>query len=69
MMLSLFEGKTIDFEVDEYRKGTTIVPGRIIRSGYGREPSSSARAEMTPIIEINGKLRPAGQTTFPKTGR
>ena len=67
MLLSLFEGQTIDFEVDEYRKGTTIVPGRIIRSGYNQARSSDGE-EMKPIIEMNGKLRfeLPGRPLFPK---
>jgi hypothetical protein len=34
VMLSLFEGKTIDFLVTEPNKPNTIVPGKIIRSNY-----------------------------------
>ncbi|MDQ3119981.1 MAG: hypothetical protein M3Q89_10510 [Verrucomicrobiota bacterium] len=34
LMLSLFEGQTIDFRVSEPERPVTIVPGKIIRSGY-----------------------------------
>lgn len=71
LLLSLFEGKTIDFlyrTADEER----IIPGRIIRSGYAphqaglrqygqdyRERQMAyARSSMgQPIIEVNGKLQ------------
>src|SRR5437588_10480745 len=36
LLLSLFEGKTIDFLVVEPNKPNTIVPGKIVRSGYAR---------------------------------
>jgi hypothetical protein len=36
LLLSLFEGKTIDFLVVEPNKPNTIVQGKIIRSGYVR---------------------------------
>ena len=68
LLLSLYEGKTIDFEVS----GGQIVKGKVIRSGY--TPHSyfamnrygqnyyQAQAAMVsmsgqPIIEINGQLR------------
>src|SRR5712671_2687598 len=55
LLLSLFEGKTIDF-VNERMKDNTmtreIIPGKIIRSGY--VPGGGAQQ---PIIEVNGKLQ------------
>src|SRR5947199_6814278 len=36
LLLSLFEGKTIDFLVVEANKPNTIVQGKIVRSGYAR---------------------------------
>src|SRR5207237_1538422 len=36
LLLSLFEGKTIDFLVTEPNKPNTIVQGKVIRSGYVR---------------------------------
>ena len=66
MLLSLYEGKTIDFEVP----GGANVRGRVIRSGYvphnyfamnryGQQyyqQQMSAGSE-TPVIEVNGQLR------------
>ena len=34
MMLSLFEGKEIDFLVTEPQKPDRVVKGRVVRSGY-----------------------------------
>jgi hypothetical protein len=66
LLLSLFEGKTIDFLVEKNDK-TEIVRGRIVRSGYSpdavRNPQpyygqpQIANAGDLPIIEIDGKLR------------
>src|SRR5437764_5405859 len=36
LLLSFFEGKTIDFLVVEANKPNTIVQGKIVRSGYAR---------------------------------
>jgi len=61
LLLSLFEGKTIDFETLRLKDNTQvreIVPGKIIRSGY--VPGGSSEQ---PIIEVNGKL----QFTLPGT--
>jgi hypothetical protein len=72
LLLSLYEGKTIDFLVQ--REGRPeVVPGKIIRSGYAphnymamnRYGSQYYQAQMAyaqggneqPIIEIEGKLR------------
>jgi hypothetical protein len=64
MLLSLFEGKTIDFLVAQGDK-TEIVSGKIIRGGYGGQQEAS-----TPIIEVGGKLRFSlpGQPLFPALG-
>ena len=68
LLLSLFEGKTIDFETLRLKDNTQdreIIPGKIIRSGYvpGGEP-------VQPIIEVNGKLQFSlpGQPLFPDLG-
>src|ERR1035437_4904016 len=71
LLLSLFEGKTIDFlyrTADEER----IIPGRIIRSGYAphqagmrqygqdyreRQMAYAQGSLGQPIIEVNGKLQ------------
>jgi hypothetical protein len=62
MLLFLFEGKTIDFQVQRGDQ-TFLVPGKIIRSGYVPGPrgsggySSGYSSGMQPIIEVDGKLR------------
>ena len=68
LLLSLFEGKTIDFQ-NERMKGNTmtreLISGKIIRSGY--VPGGEAQS---PIIEVNGKLQFTlpGQPLFPDLG-
>ena len=55
LLLSLFEGKTIDFQNIRLKDNTQvreIVPGKIIRSGY--VPGGGSEQ---PIIEVNGKLQ------------
>ncbi|HZM00163.1 MAG TPA: hypothetical protein VFD43_07930 [Planctomycetota bacterium] len=68
LLLSLFEGQTIDFQVVR-EGGEFIVPGRIVRSGYvpasqlggydrwgnWRPPQPGVNTQ--PIIEVEGKLR------------
>lgn len=72
LLLSLFEGKTIDFLVQRENK-QEVVPGKIIRSGYVPHSPMAMRqygpqyyqAQMAyaqggseqPIIEVEGKLR------------
>jgi len=68
LLLSLFEGKTIDFENIRTRDNTQVrelVAGKIIRSGY--VPHGAAEQ---PIIEVNGKLQFSlpGQPLFPDLG-
>ena len=68
MLLSLFEGKTIDFENIRTKDNTQVrelIPGKIIRSGY--VPHGAAEQ---PIIEVNGKLQFSlpGQPRFPDLG-
>ncbi len=65
-LLSLYEGRTIDFEI----QGGQTVKGKVIRSGYvphnsfamnryGEQyyQSQMVAASETPIIEVNGQLR------------
>ncbi len=52
-LLSLFEGKTIDFSVKESKKEDHIIKGKIIRSGYG----AGGQNPTQPIIEVDGKLQ------------
>ena len=63
LLLSLYEGKTIDFQVDQKQ----IVQGKIIRSGYA---PNSPNGASEPIIEVNGKLQFSlpGQPIFPALG-
>src|SRR5665213_2601179 len=68
LLLSLFEGKTIDFEKMRTRDNTQtneLIPGKIIRSGY-----VLGGAAQQPIIEVNGKLQFSlpGQPLFPDLG-
>jgi hypothetical protein len=68
LLMSLFEGRTIDFEKTWLHNstGTTeLVSGKIIRSGY--IPGVN---DQQPIIEVNGKLQFSlpGQPLFPDLG-
>src|ERR1017187_4569815 len=61
LLLSLFEGKTIDFQnlrLKDNTQSRELIPGKIIRSGY--VPGGGSEK---PIIEVNGKL----QFTLPGT--
>ncbi len=67
-LLSLNEGRTIDFENIRLKASTQtrdIIQGKIIRSGY--VPHGAAQE---PIIEVNGKLQFTlpGQPLFPDLG-
>ena len=61
-LLALNEGKVIEFLVRDQNAKEYRIPGKIIRSGYnpGGEP-------LTPIIEVDGKLRFSlpGEPLFP----
>ena len=68
LLLSLFEGKTIDFVKERMKDNTMtreIIPGKIVRSGY--VPGGQAQS---PIIEVNGKLQftMPGSPIFPDLG-
>ncbi len=68
LLLSLFEGKTIDFEkvrMKDSTQTTELIPGKIVRSGY--VPGGDAQQ---PIIEVDGKLQFSlpGQPLFPDLG-
>ncbi|TAL02471.1 MAG: hypothetical protein EPO07_07310, partial [Verrucomicrobia bacterium] len=69
LLLSLFEGKTIDFLDTRMKDNTQIrelIPGKIIRSGY--VPGGGGGEQ--PIIEVDGKVRFSlpGQPLFPSLG-
>lgn len=65
LLLSLNEGKTLDFLARDRDAKEYVVKGRVIRSGY-----NSAGSAATPIIEVEGKLRFSlpGQPVFPSLG-
>jgi len=68
LLLSLFEGKTIDFENKRLKDNTEIrelIPGKIIRSGY-----LPGGHRVSPIIEVAGKLQFSlpGTPIFPSLG-
>ena len=68
LLLSLFEGKTIDFEKVRLKDNTQtieLIPGKIVRSGY--VPGGQAQQ---PIIEVDGKLQFSlpGEPRFPDLG-
>jgi hypothetical protein len=71
LLLSLYEGKTIDFQVPDKEGSTHTVQGKIIRSGYlphsTDEQTSYAQDLEQPVIELNGKLQFSlpGQPLFP----
>ncbi|HXI69285.1 MAG TPA: hypothetical protein VNN22_02895, partial [Verrucomicrobiae bacterium] len=69
LLLSLFEGKTIDFVKERMKDNTMvreIIPGKVVRSGY--VPGGGAQQQ--PIIEVNGKLQftMPGSPVFPDLG-
>jgi hypothetical protein len=68
LLLSLFEGKTIDFQETRMKDNTQVrdlIPGKIVRSGF--VPGGEAQQ---PIIEVDGKLQFSlpGQPLFPDLG-
>ena len=65
LLLSLFEGKTLDFVMHEPQKPDGVVAGKIVRSGY--VPGGPS---VQPIIEVNGRLQFSlpGEPRFPALG-
>jgi hypothetical protein len=68
LLLSLFEGKTLDFQRQRMKDQTQVmelVPGKVIRSGY--IPGGGSEQ---PIIEVDGKLQFSlpGTPLFPDLG-
>jgi hypothetical protein len=70
LLLSLYEGKMLDFEVRTAQGSQIIVKGKVIRSGYtphnyfamnryGQEyyQGQMAGASTQPVIEVDGQLR------------
>ncbi len=79
LLLSLFEGKTIDFETKDRNGQPSTIPGKIIRSGYvpqNSDMSDDNQQDQTtpqngqPIIEVDGKMRFGlpGLPLFPDLG-
>jgi len=67
LLLSLFEGKTIQFQSQRWDSGhwePFLIPGKVIRSGY------THNGNLEPIIEVDGKLQFSlpGQPVFPALG-
>jgi hypothetical protein len=81
LLLSLYEGKTIDFLQTDKDGATRFVSGKIIRSGYvphyaafqaygaqyAEQQAAMAQATEQPIIQVNGRLQFVlpGQPLFP----
>ena len=66
LLLSLNEGKILDFLVREHNKPDRSVAGKIIRSGYG----AGGQNQTEPVIEVDGKLQFSlpGEPRFPALG-
>jgi len=65
MLLSLFEGKTLEFNRREATKPDRVVQGKVVRSGF--VPGGNF---VEPIIEVEGKLQFSlpGEPVFPSLG-
>jgi hypothetical protein len=72
LLLSMFEGKTLDFLVREPQKPDRVIQGKVIRSGYQPHAASAMQrygtayyqsqmamssATSQPIIEVDGQLQ------------
>ena len=65
MLLSLFEGKTLEFSRRETNKPDRLVTGKVVRSGF-----IPGGGFVEPIIEVDGKLQFSlpGEPIFPSLG-
>jgi len=65
MLLSLFEGKTLEFVRRETNKPDRVLTGKVVRSGF--VPGGNF---VEPIIEVDGKLQFSlpGEPAFPSLG-
>jgi len=65
MVLSLFEGKTLEFVRREPNKPDRVVTGKVVRSGF-----VPGGAFVGPIIGVDGKLQFSlpGEPVFPSLG-
>jgi hypothetical protein len=76
LLLSLFEGKEVDFLVKESEKPDRVVRGKVIRSGYvpwagyGGYPGGMPPGAGQPIVEVDGQIRFSlpGEPVFPSLG-
>ncbi|MBJ7390813.1 MAG: hypothetical protein JHC85_04550 [Chthoniobacterales bacterium] len=76
LLLSLFEGKEVDFLVKETEKPDRMVRGKVIRSGYvpslryGAYHSGMPSGAGQPIVEVDGQIRFSlpGEPVFPSLG-
>jgi hypothetical protein len=68
LLLSLSEGKEIDFLVREQQKPDRMVRGKVIRSGHVSEGNPGASDQ--PVIEVDGKIQFSlpGEPLFPSLG-
>lgn len=69
LLLSLFEGKEIDFIAREQQKPDRVVKGRVIRCGNAPQDGNEGSSEQ-PIIEVDGKIQFSlpGEPLFPSLG-
>jgi hypothetical protein len=70
MLLSFYEGKTIDFVVGRTNGKEDLLKGKIVRSGYSHPTYINGypqQASTQPIVEVDGVLRFGlpGQPIFP----
>ncbi len=70
MLLSFYEGKTVDFVVGRTKGKEDLLKGKIIRSGYSHPTYVNGypqQASTQPIVEVDGVLRFGlpGQPIFP----
>jgi len=65
MLLSLFEGKSLEFNRHEPNKPDRLIVGKVVRSGF--VPGGNF---VEPIIEVDGKLQFSlpGEPIFPSVG-
>ena len=65
MLLSLFEGKTLEFNRRETNKPDRVIMGKVVRSGF--VPGGRF---VEPIVEVDGKLQFTlpGEPVFPSLG-
>lgn len=70
LLLSLNEGKELDFIHRNKDGQESAVRGKVIRSGYAPSVSYRAESSVSPIIEVGGKLQFSlpGDPRFPTMG-